>query len=156
MELLIKKLNNKSESTAKEISALFQVSYQIEAELLGVIDFPPLNRKLFDYINCNTDFYGCCKDNKLVAIIEVKSGKKITDIHSLVVHPDHFRQGLGKQLMQFILKLFDSEKFTVETGFKNKPAAELYLKLGFKEQKQWETETGIRKIKFIKTQHNRP
>ena len=38
----------------------------------------------------------------------------------------------------------------VETGFDNEPASLLYKSLGFKEVKQWDTEIGIRKIRFEK------
>ena len=152
---MIKKLNNKNEETSCEIRSLFQASYRIEAELLNATDFPPLKRKLVDFLNSDTEFYGLYRGNEIAAIIEVKTYKNKTDIESLVVHPEYFRQGLGKQLMQFILNTFDSEIFTVETGLENEPATKLYKHLGFQEQAQWDTEFGIRKIKFTKTKHNK-
>ena len=148
--MLIKKLNNKNQETSCKIRALFQASYRVEAELLGAIDFPPLKRKLLNFINSDTEFYGFCRGNHMASVVEVKSCGTNTHIHSLVVHPQHFRQGLGKNLMQFILETYDSETFTVETGLENEPATKLYRKLGFKEQKQWDAEFGIRKIGFIK------
>ncbi|GCC52800.1 N-acetyltransferase [Chryseotalea sanaruensis] len=151
---MITKLNSNNKETAYEIRSLFQASYRIEAALLNVSDFPPLNRELVDFLNSDTEFYGLFRDDKMVAIVEVKSLEGKTDIESLVVHPEYFRQGLGKRLMQFILKTFDSEIFTVETGLKNKPATELYKQLGFYEQQQWDTEFGIRKVKFIRTKDN--
>jgi len=151
---LIKKLNNKNKETAYVIQTLFRISYQIEAELLNAIDFPPLKRKLVDFVNCDTEFYGFWKDNEITAIVEVKFDKNNTDIHSLVVHPKYFRQGIGKQLILFVFKTFNSKTFTVETGLKNEPATKLYEQLGFKEVKQWNTESGIRKVKFIKAKHN--
>ncbi|MEP1095402.1 MAG: GNAT family N-acetyltransferase [Cyclobacteriaceae bacterium] len=145
---LIKKLENKNERTSQQIRALFQASYKIEAELLKATDFPPLNRKLEDFVDCDTEFYGLLKDDEIAAIVEVKADKKVTDIHSLVVHPHYFRQGLGKKLMQFVLDTFDSESYIVETGLENEPAKKLYKQLGFVEQSQWDTAIGIRKIGF--------
>lgn len=147
---MIKKLDNKNEKTSRTIRALFQASYQIEAELLNAVDFPPLKREVMDFVNSDTEFYGVCKGDEMAAIVEVNPSKDNTDIESLVVHPNYFRQGLGMQLMQFVLNAFNSKTFTVETGLENEPAIRLYKKLGFEEEKQWDTEFGIRKIKFKK------
>jgi len=57
--------------------------------------------------------------------------------------------------MNFVLNTFKSETFTIETGLENKPATNLYEQLGFQEQKQWDTEFGVRKIKFRKTGQNK-
>ena len=119
---MIKKLNNKNEETSHKIRDLFQASYRIEAELLKATNFPPLKRELVDFLNSDTLFYGLYIGNEIAAIVEVITHKNKTDIDSLVVHPKYFRQGLGKQLMQFILDTFDSEIFTVETGLANEPA----------------------------------
>ena len=135
---------------AREIQAVFKASYEIEAKLLGVTDFPPLNRKISEYMESNTDFYGISMGKEIAAIIEVAPNKINTKINSLVVHPRFFRQGLGKKLIQFVLTVFDSELFTVETGLKNEPAIALYKNLGFAEQEQWDTEIGIKKIKLVK------
>jgi len=122
----------------------------VEADLLNATDFPPLSRQLDEFLNSNTEFYGLFKGSETVAIVELKSDETNTDIHSLVVHPDHFRQGLGRELMQFVFSTFDSESFTVETGLENEPATKLYKQLGFVEQEQWDTPFGIRKISFKK------
>ncbi|MFT7899794.1 GNAT family N-acetyltransferase [Tenacibaculum ascidiaceicola] len=148
---MIKRLNNKIEETSLEIQKVFRASYKIEAKLLNADDFPPLKREVVNYMNSDTEFYGFWKNNEIAAIIEVESSFENTDIHSLVVHPNYFRQGLGKQLTTFVLNNFNSETYTVETGAKNIPAIKLYKQLGFEEQKQWDTEFGIRKVGFIKT-----
>jgi len=154
---LIKKLNNRNKEISREIRAVFQASYRIEAQILNVvaIDFPPLKRTLQEFINSNSEFYGVVRENKILAIVEISRQENVTDIDSLVVHPEYFRQGLGKQLMNFVLNTFKSETFTIETGLENKPATNLYEQLGFQEQKQWDTEFGVRKIKFRKTGQNK-
>lgn len=154
---MIKKLNNRNKEISREIRAVFQASYRIEAQILNVvaIDFPPLKRTLQEFINSNSEFYGVVRENKILAIVEISRQENVTDIDSLVVHPEYFRQGLGKQLMNFVLNTFKSETFTIETGLENKPATNLYEQLGFQEQKQWDTEFGVRKIKFRKTGQNK-
>jgi ribosomal protein S18 acetylase RimI-like enzyme len=82
--------------------------------------------------------------------VEIDQTADAIHIQSLVVHPRFFRQGIGMQLMEFVLKEFENEMFTVETGVDNGPATALYLKLGFFEVRQWDTDHGVRKIRFEK------
>ncbi len=148
MNETIKKLEHTDLKIAKKIRTLFQASYAIEAVLLKADDFPPLKRPLDDFLNSDTSFYGQWKNDEIAAAVEIKTETNTTSIHSLVVHPNSFRQGLGKKLMTFVLQSFNSENFIVETGVDNKPAIQLYKKLGFREVKQWDTHFGIRKVQF--------
>ena len=147
---MIKKINHKSIKVSKKIYRLFQVSYIVEAELLNIDNFPPLKRTVDDLLISDTEFYAFWKNNEIAALVEIKNDKVYTDIQSLVVHPKYFRQGLGIQLISFILDSLDSEQFTVETGLKNKPAIQLYKKIGFQEIEQWETRSGVKIVKFKK------
>ncbi|WP_299256318.1 GNAT family N-acetyltransferase [uncultured Aquimarina sp.] len=145
---MIEKLQNNEIEVSKKIRSVFQLAYKIEAELLNATDFPPLKRPLEKYINSNTEFFGYLKDRELAGVIEVEHNSKFTDIHSLVVNPSFFRKGIARKLMEFVFDTFDSNLFVVETGLENRPATELYKKFDFKEVKQWNTDHGIRKIKF--------
>ncbi|ARV14376.1 GNAT family N-acetyltransferase [Polaribacter sp. SA4-12] len=145
---MIEKLDNKNELVSEEIRAVFQESYKIEAELLNAIDFPPLKRELENYRNSNTDFFGYLKDDKLAGVIEINHNSEYTHIQSLVVNPLNFRQGIASALMNFALSNYNSSLFIVETGVKNEPASNLYRRFGFIETKQWDTNHGVRKVKF--------
>tara|TARA_R110002049_G_scaffold100420_1_gene244464 strand:- start:4217 stop:4672 length:456 start_codon:yes stop_codon:yes gene_type:complete len=147
---MIQKLNNKQEEIAKEIYDVFQASYKIEAELLQVEfqDFPPLKRTINSFQNSSTNFYGFYKATKLAAVIEIDKIKNTTDICSLVVHPLFFRQGIAKKLLDFALKLHNSESVIVETGLANKPAIALYEKFGFVLNRNFMTSIGIEKVQF--------
>ena len=148
---MIEKLDHKNEAVARLLHALFQASYRIEAKLLKATVFPPLNRTLDEYVHSDTEFFGVSRADKLVAAVEVRKLDKLIHIQSLVVQPEYFRQGLGRQLMRFVLDNFETEAFIVETGVDNKPATNLYLQIGFEEQEQWDTEVGIRKVRFKKS-----
>ena len=50
----------------------------------------------------------------------------------------------------FVPFYYQSKVFTVETGLVNQPAIKLYKGFGFQETKQWETDHGVRKIRFEK------
>ena len=145
---MIKKLDHTNLAIAKKMRIVFQESYAIEAKLLNAVNFPPLQRPLKNYTKSKTTFFGYHIKDKIVGIIEVSSNEKSTHINSLVVSPHFFRQGIGRQLMQHILQHFSSKVFTVETGLENIPASTLYKNFGFKEVRQWDTDHGVRKVRF--------
>ena len=145
---MIKKLDHTNLAIATKMRAVFQVSYAVEAKLLNAVNFPPLQRPLESYIKSKTTFFGYHIKDEIVAIIEVSSKEQTTHINSLVVSPHYFRQGIGRQLMKYVLQDFSSKVFTVETGLKNIPASKLYTSFHFKEVKQWDTDHGVRKIRF--------
>ena len=119
---MIKKLQHTNLEIAREMRAIFQVSYAVEAQLLNAVNFPPLQRPLESYIKSKTTFFGYHIKDEIVAIIEVSSKEQTTHINSLVVSPHFFRQGIGRELMDYILQNFSSKVFTVETGLENIPA----------------------------------
>ena len=147
---MIERLKNGELEMSKKIRCVFQASYKIEAKLLKATNFPPLKRPIEDYIKSTTAFFGYLKNGELAGVIEIDSNNHYTLIRSLVVHPHFFRQGIARKLMEFTLDTFDSNLFVVETGVANGPASSLYTTFGFKEVKQWETDHGIRKVKFEK------
>jgi ribosomal protein S18 acetylase RimI-like enzyme len=148
---MIVKINNKGNKIAEEIRAIFQVSYTVEAEMLKAVDFPPLKRTVSQFLNSNSEFYAYYLIKNIAGVIEIENDKNLTHIQSLVVYPKYFRNGIGSKLVQFILETYKSRIFTVETGIDNQPAIKLYNRFGFKEQKQWDTNHGIRKVRFEKS-----
>lgn len=145
---MIKELHNNKIETARQIRAVFQRSYAVEAVLLKATVFPPLERPLESFLESNTVFFGCIEGEELAGVVEVDHKLGYTKINSLVVCPNYFRRGVGRRLVQFVFDEFDAELFLVETGADNAPATALYKKLGFRELEQYDTEIGIRKVKF--------
>jgi ribosomal protein S18 acetylase RimI-like enzyme len=145
---MVERLKNNDIETAINIREVFQLSYAIEAKILNAINFPPLQRPLEDYINSTNAFFGFFKNQELAGAIEIHHNDIATYIDSLVVNPKYFKQGIASKLLEFVFNASDSEQFFVETGLKNKPAIQLYLKFGFKEIKQWDTDHGVRKMKL--------
>ncbi|NNE02984.1 MAG: GNAT family N-acetyltransferase [Eudoraea sp.] len=147
---MIQKLDHKKTVISEQIRAVFQISYAVEAELLKAVNFPPLQRSLNDFMNSDTAFFGYWKDQELAAVIEVKREPSSTHIQSLVVAPRFFRLGIGSALIKFVLNSYQTKTFTVETGLANGPATDLYKKFKFQEAYQYDTDHGIRKIRFQK------
>jgi ribosomal protein S18 acetylase RimI-like enzyme len=145
---MIKKLEHTNLAIATKMRVVFQESYAVEAALLNATNFPPLQRPLESYIKSTTTFFGYHIKDEIVGIVEVSPKEKTTHINSLVVSPHFFRQGIGRELMNYILQKFSSKVVTVETGLENIPASKLYTSFHFKEVKQWDTDHGVRKIRF--------
>lgn len=145
---MIKKLDHNNVAIATKMRIIFQESYTVEAVLLNAENFPPLQRPLESYIESKTTFFGYHIEGEIVGVIEVSSNENTTHVNSLVVSPHFFRQGIGRQLIQHVLQHFSSKVFTVETGLENIPASTLYKNFGFKEVKQWDTDHGVRKVRF--------
>ena len=145
---MIQKLDHTNLAIATKMRVVFQESYAVEAKLLNAVNFPPLQRPLEGYTKSKTTFFGYHIKEIIVGIIEVSTIEKATHINSLVVSPHFFRQGIGRELMNYILQNFSSKVFTVETGLENIPASKLYTSFHFKEVKQWDTDHGVRKIRF--------
>lgn len=147
---MIEKLKNSNLEIAKKMRLIFQASYKVEAKLLNATNFPPLKRPLENYTESNTEFYGYSTNKVLAAVVEIDTNNDYLLIRSLVVHPNFFRQGIAGKLLTFVFETFKSNLFVVETGLENGPATKLYEKFGFVEVHQWDTNHGIRKIKFEK------
>ena len=147
---MIIKINNKENKIAEEIRAIFQVSYTVEAEMLKAVDFPPLKRTVSQFLNSDSEFYAYYLIKNIAGVIEIENHEDLTHIQSLVVYPKYFRSGIGSRLVQFLLDNYKSKIFTVETGIANHPAIKLYKSFGFQEQEQWDTNHGVRKVRFEK------
>ena len=144
---MIKKINNKDIEISKKIYNIFQKSYKIEAKILNVSKFPPLERSIENIINSDTLFFGFFIKKKIVSIIETENNFQSIHIQSLVVCPNYFRQGIGKKMINKIIK-DTSKNITVETGLKNHPARSLYEFLGFKKNRIYKARYGIKKIRY--------
>ena len=143
---MIFSLQNKSVSVAEKLFSIWQESYSIEAELLKINNFPPLNRTVKDFVDSSTCFYAYQKETAFNAVIEIRDNDGVLHIQSLVVQPSQFRTGLASKMIAFVLRENMECNFTVETGCDNLPAINLYLKFGFVETGQHETDHGVRKI----------
>lgn len=151
---MIQLLNNSASEVSLQIYRVFQSSYKIEADLIGVENFPPLSRTVEHIQASTTEFYGFIIEGELAGVIEitlnegaVESIAEITlEIDSLTVSPLYFKQGIASRLIEFVLQNKTFEYAIVETAAVNQPAIKLYEKHGFKVFKQFTPVHGIEKV----------
>ena len=142
-------LDQEKKPVSEQIYAVFQVSYAVEADLLGAKDFPPLKRSIENFMKSDSSFFGFSQGERLAAVIEIEPHPTAFHICSMVVDPHYFRRGIASKLIEHIMDLFEGNTITVETGLANQPAIKLYESFGFTEDGQYDTDHGIRKIKLI-------
>jgi ribosomal protein S18 acetylase RimI-like enzyme len=148
---VIRDLDLSDELQVLEILDLQRASYSVEAELIGSFDIPPLKDTTDTLRRCGETFYGFFEQERLVAAISYKREDDILDIHRLVVHPDHFRKGIARALVEHVEELaVTADRIVVSTGTNNVPARRLYRSLGFEETGEAEVAPGLRVTFFEK------
>jgi ribosomal protein S18 acetylase RimI-like enzyme len=126
------KLDHHLPNIARDIHAVQQAAYSIEALLLEVEYFPPLELDPIDIQQSSIDYQGILVEDILVGAIghELTEPDRSQNITCLVVLPQWHRQGIATALLTNLLAEAKSI-VTVSTATKNQPAISLYAKFGF-------------------------
>jgi GNAT superfamily N-acetyltransferase len=136
---MIQKIDISQARVASQILELQHLSYRVEAKLIGSDAIPALHETFEQLQHCCEIFYGFLEGQEIVGAISFKLEHHTLDIHRMMVHPMHFRQGIARALIEFALKLEQpATRCIVQTGSLNTPAICLYEKLGFSKLEQRE------------------
>jgi ribosomal protein S18 acetylase RimI-like enzyme len=135
---MITKLNITNKKTAKNILHVQIPAYKVEAEIMSFYGIPQLKDTVETIMNCRETFLGYYAEGELAACLSYTETQNDIHICRLVVHPDHFRKGIAKKLVQHIIDLANNKKIFLSTGSKNVPAKNLYKLFGFVEIKDVE------------------
>jgi ribosomal protein S18 acetylase RimI-like enzyme len=136
--VVVRAVSHSEAAIAERIHAVQMRAYNQEAELLGAVYFPPLERTVADIQGSSESFIAAFRNGDLVGALSYcqdEEGLGI-NISSLVVDPPHQRQRIGRQLLDAFLAIH-SDEVTVQTGVKNSPALALYRQCGFTEYRRW-------------------
>ncbi|KOP82677.1 GNAT family N-acetyltransferase [Cytobacillus solani] len=129
---MIKKIEITNKRNAENVMNIQIPSYEIEAEIIGYFDIPPLKDSIPALMHCGETFIGYYINEELSGVLSFKCEKDIIDIHRLMVHPSHFRKGIAKGLLEYIERnAMGIKTLIVSTGSKNIPAIHFYEKFGF-------------------------
>jgi ribosomal protein S18 acetylase RimI-like enzyme len=141
------KLEHTHPQQSREIQDIFFAAYTIEAGLIGISEFPPLQRSARQICEASSTFYGCLQTGQLVAAAEIEmTGTKMANIAGFAVHPHFFRRGIGSRLLHHVLHTLKDARVTVSTASRNMPAIALYEKHGFTISRYWTTHCGIQMV----------
>ena len=129
----IEPLNQKDRVVAAKIHAVLILAYAQEAQLLQVKHFAPLDRTPEDIRTSTEYFLGALEGDQLLGALSFGPDDEPNQmsIGSLVVHPRHQRQGIGRSLLAAALRQGEGIVFSVSTGARNTPALNLYREFGF-------------------------
>lgn len=128
-------LNHRLCAFSNAILGVQRSAYVLEARLLGVSHFPPLELTVNAIQQAEAVFLGAKVNEQLVGVIghEPCSEPGQRNIISLVVLPEWHRRGIAKELVATMLNECNEPVIIVSTGAKNSPALALYSKFGFVE-----------------------
>ncbi|MCE5171905.1 GNAT family N-acetyltransferase [Paenibacillus profundus] len=141
---MIKQLEMNDEETLEQLWYLQQLAYRIEADILGFDRIPPLMDTIEDLRQTVEKFYGWWDGVELVGALSYEMvTPTIMDICRLMVRPDHFRQGIGSELLRFALQCPQVSIFRIATGVRNLPALKLYEREGFRAVRDEEIASGV-------------
>ncbi|OME77727.1 GNAT family N-acetyltransferase [Paenibacillus sp. FSL A5-0031] len=148
---MIRKIDITDAALAEEVLHIQIPSYRVEAELIDFYEIPPLKDTVDTLRNCGETFYGYYINNELCGAIAIMIENNIIDIHRLIIHPNHFRKGIAKQLLQHIESVgVSGSVIVVSTGSKNAPAVNLYKQSGYVETGVIEVEERLSLTSFQK------
>lgn len=144
----VERLDPRQESCAQEILRVSLASYRVEAELLGVEDFPPLRETVAAVRESEGLFCGTRLEGRLAGVCEVQAEALGQGIARLVVDPEFFRRGVARALMDFVVASC-RRPLRVQTGAKNLPALGLYRSYGFEVCRERRHPSGIEVVELV-------
>jgi ribosomal protein S18 acetylase RimI-like enzyme len=129
----IRRLELRDQGTLDALVALQRASYRVEADLLGANTLPALTESPRALRRSGETFLGRYEGERLAGAISWKRRRAVVDIHRLVVHPDFFRRGIARELIDALeADEPGAERMLVATGAANLPARRLYESRGFR------------------------
>ncbi|MGP4076157.1 GNAT family N-acetyltransferase [Halobacillus sp. K22] len=137
------KISPAKEHVANSILRLQSLSYQVEAAVVGFPDPPTFEDNISSIMESGETFIGAYIEADLVGAISYKIEESYVDIYRLMVHPEHFRKGIGQSLLRSVIGIYPSKPSYVYTGSNNIPALNLYTSHGFHPTHEKEVTPGM-------------
>ena len=127
---------NASFGDLEKILELQRLSFQSEADLLGMPNIPPMIQTLDDltseYSN-GTSFFKMCLDDVIIGSVRIRENPEADKVYigRLMIHPSYRRRGYGTMLLKEVESLFPGRCYELFTSLKSAGNIRLYEKLGY-------------------------
>lgn len=116
------------------ILELQRLAFQEEAEHVGDMSIKPMTQTL-DELRVEFDTSVVLKyvlDGEIIGSVRARMDGGTCHISRLVVRPDHWRQGIGRRLVEEVERLFDAaERFELYTREDHSTTRPFYRSLGY-------------------------
>jgi len=129
----IEPIDQRDLGVAMQIHTVLLLAHAQEAALLRVSQVVPF-RSTAEDVQAGSEYHlGAFHGTELVGSLSLEPDAEtgLIDIVTLVVHPGHQRQGIGRRLVQEALRRVEGEVFSVSAAAANAPALAFYAALGF-------------------------
>ncbi|ANE45124.1 hypothetical protein SY83_00840 [Paenibacillus swuensis] len=130
---MITAINLSDEEELSRLWYLQHASYKVEAQLIGFDAIPPLMDTLETLRECGEQFIGYEREGELAGALAYSEAGDVATLCRMMVHPEHFRQGIAGQLIKAFEERTDCSVLEVSTGALNEPAIQLYRKYEYSE-----------------------
>ncbi|TDF94180.1 GNAT family N-acetyltransferase [Paenibacillus piri] len=148
---MIREIDLNDNAQVLDLLMLQQLSYRVEAQLIGFKEIPPLWDSPKSLKESGELFFGYYEGHRMAGSVSVKQTPKELTICRMMVHPDFFRRGIASRLLEYAESLaVPGMLLKVSTGTKNEPAVNLYGKYGYKPGQTMEIAKGITLTVFTK------
>jgi GNAT superfamily N-acetyltransferase len=128
-------------AVAHDLHALLQAAHTQEAAWVGADDLPVLRRAVRDLQEASDDWIGAWVGGRLVGAVAEHADPDddaVWAVGSLVVHPDHHRQGIGTVLLHAaVVSQGRRLPLSARVLQANAPAQALLRRAGFRCVRQW-------------------
>jgi ribosomal protein S18 acetylase RimI-like enzyme len=142
---MIRPIRLKTDDEINQLLTLQRAAYQVEADLIGFYDIPPLYDNAETLLSSHETFFGFYIDDRLVGVISYQLDGQTLDIFRLCVDPACFRRGIARALLDFVEHAESGVTcIIVSTGSLNTPARQLYERHGFTRKGEQSIAEGVR------------
>ena len=128
-------IDHRNLQVARQMHAILSLAYAQEAALMNAKRFADHDETVEEIQGSDEFCLGAIRENVLVGFLTIGRDEEPDQISisTLVVHPAHQRQGVGRELVHEAVLRSQGMTLSVSTGASNTPALSLYKKLGFHE-----------------------
>lgn len=127
---MVEAIDVTNQAISQRVVQIQRSAYAVEAKLIGFDGIPQLHETASDVMRrTDLEWLGAVAQGVLVGVIAWSTADGTIDIDRLAVDPAHARSGHGIALVAAIPA---EATITVSTGVLNRPARNLYERLGFR------------------------